>query len=210
MKKIIALLFCVIIAASLVSCVTVVDPTDKDPIDPSSIKTLGDYFALDKESDSWGYGEDNFIAVFKYGEKMYRVAANLTTDIYNKMEEIDFFDDKRDEKLQAILKDVEVSISEDMEKYIPTDTDLKAFEGKTGQQLLDDGFYETGYALWDEQYFYMSHGMIEYKIFFNEKITVVDGEDLDVEETIKNMTVKKAEFNDFTDSATDPETLPQN
>ncbi|MBR7082782.1 MAG: hypothetical protein IKI51_02075, partial [Clostridia bacterium] len=145
-----------------------------------------------------------------YGEKVYRVAANLTTDIYNKMEEIDFFDDKRDEKLQAILKDVEVSVSEDMEKYIPTDADLKAFEGKTGQQLLDDGFYETGYVLWDEQYFYMSHGMIEYKIFFNEKVTVVDGEDLDVEETIKNMTVKKAEFNDFTDGATDPETLPQN
>lgn len=207
MKKIIALFLCIIIAVSLVSCGTA-DTPKKDAMDLDSIKTLGDYFKLEKDDGGFGYNNEYYIAVFKIGENTYRVAAKLTESVYNKMEEVDFFDEKRDEKFETILKDVEVFLVEDLEKYVPTDAELDALKGKTGQELLDEDFYECGYNFWDEQYFYMTQGMIEYKIYFNEQVTLADGEDLDVEETIKNMTVKKAEFFGFSGGTTDIETLP--
>ena len=202
MKKLLTLLFVSMMFIGLAGC----GQGKKDePVTPTGeIKTMGDLFRV----GYIGFEYDIESFVIETEDTVYELT--MTPELHEKLEAVDFFAEDRDEQFEEILKDVEVFLVEDLAIYIPTDADLKSLVGKTGQELLDEDFYECGYNFWDEQYFYMTQGMIEYKIYFNENVTLKDDEDIDVEETIKDMTVKKAEFFGFSGGTTDVETLPQN
>ena len=202
MKKTIAFFLCFVTVFLLASCGA---PAAKTDFDVNSLKTLGDMLKLEEENEGWAYDETRYVNVFQYGGTTYRVYADLTEEIYNKIEEIDFFDEQREQKMNDILADVKITAAEDMTKYIPTEADLQKYVGKTGQELLDDDFWTSGYWLYDEQHFFMGHDLCEFNVYFNEKIEFKEDEadDFDEEEAIRNLTVKKLEFTGFSGRATD-------
>lgn len=202
MKKIIALVLCIVTVVCLVSCTVSFKPA-KQETDLSSIKTLGDFFALDFENSSWSYNENYYVALFENGNTSYRIVAKLSEDIYGKIEEIDFSGDDVNGQIERILSDVEVYLVEDMSKYVPTEEELNQYVGKTGQELLDDGFTTSGYMnAFGTQKFYMTKDLYELDVYFNEKVEI-DPETFDSEEGIKNLTVKKVEFTGFSGYACD-------
>ena len=195
MKKIIALLLCIIVAVSVASCGKTPEPIKDGDAVVESVKTLGDFYKLQKDGFSFSYNDEIYVGVFEIGDKSYRVAARISSEIYDKLEEVDFFADDRNKQFEEILKDVNVSLVEDLGKYILTETELDALKGKTGQQLLDKDFYVDGYDFSGRQVVFMSDGKCEYSVYFNENIDYDDeDEESSVEDAIANLTVKKAEF----------------
>lgn len=209
MKKIIALLLCIIVAVSVASCGKTPEPIKDGDAVVESVKTLGDFYKFQKDGFSFSYNDEIYVGVFEIGDKSYRVAAKLSADVYEKLEAVDFFAEDRDEQFKEILKDVEVFLVEDLDKYIPTEADLKSLVGKTGQQLLDEGFYIDGYDFSGRQVVFMSDGKCEYSVYFNENIDYDDeDEESSVEDAIANLTVKKAEFNHIaTGALCDPDSI---
>ena len=202
MKKIIALSLCVVVLLVLASCGS--KPTETVELDCGKLETLGDVFKLEKDGEMSTYNEKQYVNVFKYGGVYYRVYADLTEKLYNDIEAIDFFDENREQKTNDILGGVKIKLAENMTKYIPTEAELQKYVGKTGQELLDMGFWASGYSLWDDQVFFMGYEMCEFDVHFNEKIDVSDDmEDFDYEEAIKNLTVKTIEFTDFSGNTVD-------
>ena len=204
MKKIIALVLCVVTVVCLVSCTVSFTPA-KQEADLSSINTLGDFFDLDLEDGSWSYNENYYVVLFENGNNTYRIAAKLSDDIYLELENIDFSEGDVDEQIERILYDVVVYAIEDMTKYIPTEEELNQYVGKTGKELLDDGFSTSGYmTAFGTQKFFMSKGIYDLDVYFNENVDI-DPETFDTEEGIKNLTVKKVEFTGFSSYAGDAE-----
>ena len=206
MKKTIAFLLCIVMLASIVSFAGCgKKPKKASTFDLNSLKTIGDVLALETESEMSGYNEFQYVNLFQYGGVYYRIYADLPEGAYDQMEAIDFFDEKHDEKIDAILKDIKITLAEDMTKYIPTEEYLAQYVGKTGQELLDDDFWSNGYSLYD-QVFFMGHDIYEFNVYFNETVEFDenDMDDFDEEETIKSMTVKKLEFTGFSNNATNP------
>lgn len=206
MKKVLTLILALAALAVLVACGATA-PAKTNDFDLQSLKTLGDLQKLEKENDSWAYNENGYVDLFEYGGTTYRVFADLTEEIYNSMEAIDFFDEDREEKLNNILAGVAITKAEDMTQYIPTEEELQKYVGKTGQELLDDDFWTSGYWLYDDQYFHMGHDLYEFDVYFNEKIDVdnTDMDEFNDEEAIRTMTVKKLVFTGFSGRATDIE-----
>ena len=203
MKKIIALVLCIITVFALASC-GAAKTEDKDEFNVNSLKTLGEVFKLEREDLGWSYDDKNFVTAFEYGEIAYRVIAGLTENIYNELEAIDFFDAERDAKIEATLENVKITKTENLTQYIPTEADLQKYVGKTAKDLFDEDFWERGYFLLGEQVFYMGHDMFEYEVYFNEKLeadTMAD--DFDLEEAIADFTVKKIKFSGFSSAVTD-------
>ena len=204
MKKIIAFLLCSIMLVALVSCGNT-SGGNKD-FDINSVKTVGEVLKLEIDGYMSDENESKFVYVFKYKGTTYRIYADITVEIFNKMQELDFLADDYDEKLLAIIGDVKVTQAEDMTKYIPTEEELKKYVGKTGQELLDDDFWTSGYSLMGEQVFWMGHDLYEFSVYFNEDVPDdFDWDNLSEEDAIMNMTVKKIEFDDFSMAVTDLE-----
>ena len=208
MKNTIALLLTLVLLATFVSCGGAAPKTSAE-VDLGAWKTVGDVQKIEKENDSWGYGENEngeikYVEVFEYDGTTYRIFADLSREVYDAMDALDFFDEQREEKMNKILAVVPVTLAEDMTKYIPTEEDLQAYVGKTGQELLDDDFWFNGYWLDDDQHFFMCHDLWALEVYFNEHIDVSDNmDDFDEEEAIRNLTVKKMVFTGFSDRATD-------
>lgn len=205
MKKLLALSLCVAMLLAFASCTAAKSKKPVEEIDITSLKTMGDLFRYDVEDGAWSYNEEKFVALYTYGEKTYRVYADFTKEIYDAMEAIDFFDEDKDEKTRKALSGAKITLAEDMDQYLPTEEYLQQYVGKTGQELLDDDFWSSGYNLYGEQTIYMGHDLYEFEVYFNEKIEFDenDMDDFDEEEAIKDLTVKKLVFTDFSSRATD-------
>lgn len=202
MKKIIALALCIITVVCLVSCTISIKPAGKE-VDISAIKTLGDFFAQDLETNGWSFNENYYVTIFENGDKKYRLAAQLSEDVYNKLDDIDLSDEDSDEQMKRVLSDVAVYTVEDMTQFIPTEEELKKYVGKTGRELFDEGFSSNGYMnLFGTQTFYMSKGACDFNVYFNEKVDI-DSDTFETEEGVKDLTVKKIEFAGFSNLACD-------
>ena len=133
MKKIIALVICICTIVCLVACGNTNE--QKENFDINSVKTLGDVLKLDANSTSFAYSTDKYITVFEYKGVKYRVIANITEELSNKLDEIDYYDNQREEKFRNILSDVQVVSAENLTAQLPTTEQLNAYVGKTGKEL---------------------------------------------------------------------------
>ena len=163
-------------------------PPEK-PADVSDIKTMGDAFQY--EQIGYGIGEEKAVYVFKVGDDTYRAVADMTEEMAKEYFALDIMDDDHDVKLKELLGPVEIKELVNVTEATPTEEELNALVGKTGQELLDDGWTCSGYYL-DGPVFLMDHGWFEYEVSFNEEIdtTNYDPDTFDEVETIRPLTVK--------------------
>lgn len=198
MRKVIALLICACAVFCLVACGST--NNQKGDFDINSVKTLGDALKLDVNGSSYAYSTDKYVMVFEYKGAKYRVIANITEELSNKLDEIDYYDNQREEKFRNILSDVQVISAENLTAQLPTTEQLNAYVGKTGKELLDDGFVYEGFDS-NGQVFYMDKGVASLYVFFNE--TVEYSDDFDPYAVLNDMTVKKIDLVGVTNNAVD-------
>ena len=109
----------------------------------------------------------------------------------------DFFDPDKDAKTKALLSDVPIRALYVLSDALLSKAELKDLKGKTGQDLLDMGFVPQGsYGFGDGVSFvFLDKGPFSYQIDFKEKDVTVTGDDPNLAEIIRPLTVKEASFN---------------
>ncbi len=187
-------------------------PIPEIPLEDSPFKTLADVYAVINQTDdeggtpaySYGMSDALFAAAFEADGACYRVEAEIPSDISAQLDAIDFFDEKRDEKYEALLSPLPVTRMGDLSACRLTPAELDALAGKTGQELLDMGFeYGSGYSFWETTQFYMDHGLFSYTVYMNEKVPEMEDYDAVLDELFRPMTVQKAEVDGIAQIASD-------
>ena len=98
---------------------------------------------------------------------------------------------------------LEVTHIDNVTEAIPAQEELDKYVGKTGSDLLDEGWSWSYYDL-EEMKVGMTHGWFSYDVVFEGKIE--NKEDLDIEEAIKDLkvlSVSYAGLGDLTDIETE-------
>ena len=169
-------------------------------------KTLGD--VLDCESPASSCCENLYVHIFEKDGVFYRAEADITSEIFEALFEIDFFDPDKDTKTKALLGDLPIRAIYVLSDALLSKAELKDLKGKTGQDLLDMGFVPQGsYGFGDGVSFvFLDKGPFSYQIDFKEKDVEVTGDDPNLAEIIRPLTVKEASFmGNLSDYATQEE-----
>ena len=207
MKKTIAvLLVLVCLAALFAGCAKKGGSDGEKTADVASAKTVGEALAFadsDGESAS-GMSDSSYIAVFKNGGDYWRVIASLTEEQTNAVLALDVAADDYEQQMNALVGALPVTKVENLSAYMLSADEMKALAGKTGEELIADGWTSgSGYEL-DEMNFYLEHGPFAYKVTFEAPAqALVNSDDFDVMEEIKPLVVKSVEFFSIGTSATD-------
>ncbi len=171
--------------------------------DVSTFKTLGDILAV-TAIDQYSYNEEKYAGVFQIGETYYRVLAESSQEIWDGLNAIDFFDEDRDEKTAELLGPLEIEKIDDLTAAMPSQDELAGYAGKTGQDLIDEGFETNGWSFYDEDpLYFMVCGDYEYDVTMNGPVDIDPNEEVDGEGMLPELTVKSMVITGISGHATD-------
>lgn len=188
MKKSILFGLCLMMFAGLFACQQQAAPAEA-PAEAAAYTTLADVFALSDGLGMYSMDSQWFVHAFEVEGDTWRIVAPMSEELYDKVDAIDFFDETWEEQIKALIADLPIVEISNLSQNMPTEAELAAYVGKTGEELLSLGFYPGGYMITDEAtVFYMGQGDFEYMVTFNESLD--PEEDFDQEEAIKPLTVK--------------------
>ncbi len=193
MKKVLMILLVALMILGGTLPRTAMAEGEKSP-EEYGFKTLGD--VLDCESPASSFYETLYIRIFEKDGVFYRAEAEITSEIFAALFEIDFFDPDKDARTKALLSDLPIRTLYVLSDALLSDAELKDLNGKTGQDLLDMGFVPQGsYGFGDGVSFvFLDKGPFSYQIDFKEKDVEVTGDDPNLAEVIRPLTVKEASF----------------
>ena len=165
MKKLLILLCAVLL---LCGCAeqTAVQPDTAADSEP--IATLGSVLGEGAEIYSSAYNEDRYVCVFGKDGAMLRAVARLTPEAYQAL---------RDGSESAeLLAAMETESVEDLTAAMPRQAELDRLVGKTGGELLDDGWEIVGHTIYNDfmssTVFYLVKGFYSYTVQFDEAVSV--------------------------------------
>lgn len=183
------------------------EQTQTADMDISSWKTLGDALAYDTEdthSSSWD--EEHYITVFSTSDgSVIRVVAKMDADTYAKLDKLNMTDDDYDEKFLQVMGGLELESAEDLTADKLTQDQLDAYVGKTGKDLVSDGFTFDNYWMYggDETGAKMAKGNFAYNVTFD---VTVDEDKADSDEdgaAIMDATIEFMDYSGASDEALD-------
>lgn len=192
MKKTIAMLLISLMAMSLLTgcgaggSSSPAAASGAEAADTLPFQTVGDVLSYE-ENRQYAYDETSFVYAFELDGTCYRAVAELTPEVSKALNELDILDESHDEKMAELVSPLEISRLDNLTEQMPSQEELDALVGKTGQELLDNGWTSGGYNL-DEGEFWLNKGAYAYTVTFNE--TVEQTEDFDEYEAIAPLTVK--------------------
>ena len=161
-------------------------------------ETVGDLVALDLDNMQWGTEGNMFYYGFELDGSYYRFKAEMTQEQMDAFDEIDFAADDAAEQQDALISTFEITDREKLDDQMLSQEDLDALVGKTGQELLDDGWAPGyGYNLENNE-FWLYYGPFCYTVYFDGEFEE-DDEIYDDTEYFKDHTVTSAEFNSLGD-----------
>ena len=168
-----------------------------------SLKTIGDVEALENKTEPQReVGNGRVVCAFKYGDTYYRVRADMPEDVMQAYFGIDIMEDGFEEKQNEIVAPLEINKFEILSDQILTQDELDALKGKTGQELVDEGWTYEGSFFLDDMEFWMSYGPFVYKVEFDGSADGKDADNYDAETGTKELKVKSAEFSSLGMNAT--------
>lgn len=176
-------------------------------VDVSSLKTLGDVMAIEGEGQSSTWNEEHYVYVTNANGAPLRAVVDLTPEIYSQIEELDFLDEEYDQKLNDIIGGLELVSLDDYSDQVPSQEELDALVGKTGQELLDDGFTFSALSMYggDETVAEYEKDLFRYEITFDG---TVDGDaDSFDGSLVTELPVVSAGFIGLSDGAINPENI---
>ena len=212
MKKLIGFMLMLMIAVfAFAACGTTESGTDntKPETDTSfadSLKTMGDVIALDKDGFQSSVGGGKVVYAFKYDDTYYRVTADMPEETQKAYFDIDVLEDGYKEKQEELIAPLEITNVENLSEQILTQEELDALTGKTGQELVDDGWsYAGDIVIGSTQEVQMQYGPFVYKVVFDGEIEGAGTDISAIEEATKDMKVKSIEFQSLSMNASDIE-----
>ena len=173
-------------------------------VDVASLKTLGDVMAIEGEGQSSAWNEEHYIYVTNANGAPLRAVVDLTPEIYSQIEELDFLDEDYDQKLTDIIGGLELASLDDYSDQVPSQEELDALVGKTGQELVDDGFTFSTLTMYggDETVAEFEKDAFRYEVTFDGTVDGdADGFDGSV---VAELTVASASFAGLSNAAMDP------
>ena len=150
---------------------------------------MGDVLALDRETFQSALYDNVLVYAFELDGTYYRATTSISQDMAETLRELDF----NDEKFIELVKPLAIEKMENLSEQILSQDELDALIGKTGQELLDEGWYSSGYNL-ETMEFWMNYEPFVYTVTFDGEVAKEDYESFDDEEDIKDLTVKSAKF----------------
>ncbi|MBQ4045289.1 MAG: hypothetical protein II627_02475 [Lachnospiraceae bacterium] len=167
--------------------------TNEAHVDLDKVETMGELMGL----PDYGYSTygSRFIYAFEQDGMYYQAVAEMPEDVAEKFAALDFSDDSFHEKMAGIVSPLKVTSIRNLSEEEPAQEALDALIGKTGKELFDDGWTNSGWNL-DTMEFYMDHGPFGYILTMDGDIG--NTEDFS-EEDIEKLTVIDVEYNGITD-----------
>ena len=156
--------------------------------------TMADVFAYD--SDNYASGGDYYIYVFEKDGIIYRATAKFPPDVSEKVAAIDIFDEQYDAKVREAVAPLEIEKLDNLTEMIPPQEELDALVGKTGQDLLDDGWTIWSYQL-DIMEFGLHHGPFAFTVVFDGELEMTDS--FDEYAAIAPLTIKSVTYDGIGD-----------
>ena len=214
--RLVALAFGMVLALGLLSACggqqaasgsgSAADTSAASTVDMASWKTLGDALATSTEDVASGWDDNYYIVAFKAGDSLIRVVAKSEDGIQDKTSELDFLADDYNDKLLEIIGGLEIVSAEDLTADVPTQEQLDTMVGKTGQELIDDGWTFESYYMTggDETGATFTKGYVACNVTFDAKVDT-EKADSDVNgDNLKDAKVTLAENAGVSGDATDP------
>lgn len=173
----------------------------------ASVKTFADIQAMEgvEFGEKTSFEEKLLIVAFTLKDgTIYRAVADITPEQDQAIWDVDFFADDYEEQVAAILAPIEIKQIDNLSQNMPSQKELDQLTGKTGQDLLNDGWMMNGCYL-DERQFYVSNGMFEYVVVTKDAIQYDENGDIDAEEIFKTQIVESVSFSRLDNAAYDIE-----
>lgn len=168
-----------------------------------NLRTIGEVLSLASAEHRQSATMDNtHVYVFEMDGTLYRVVAHMPQETFDAIIALDVTKDDYDEELKKLISPLVIDSYENLSTAIPSQKLLDELVGKTGAELLDDGWEIYGYYL-EEMRFYMDRGLFEYAVVFDGKLT--DSDDFDEYEAVKPLKVKSITYEGLGNGATDLE-----
>ena len=156
-------------------------PEGKDgkPVDLDAVKTLGDLLGLPEVGT--GLTGTTYVYAFEQDGSTWRAICDVPEETAQAIFDLDFDDPDYDKKLSELIAPLPVKVIENLTENIPSQQEANQYLGKSGQELIDDGWTVHYYNL-DELQFKMTYGIYSYDITFEGKIKDPDSfnEDTDM------------------------------
>lgn len=174
-------------------------------MDVSSWKTLGDALAYDTgENSSAGWNEEHYVTVFSNGGQFVRVVAKMDPETYEAMLDLDMSSDDYKEKFLELMGGLPLESAEDLSAQQIPQAELDAYVGKTGQDLVDDGFVFDSYWMYGggDSGATMVKGPMAYNVTFDASVSEEQIEDGGA--SIMGATIKEIYCSGVSMDATDP------
>ncbi|MBR0541470.1 MAG: hypothetical protein IJK26_04605 [Clostridia bacterium] len=203
MKKTMALILSLVLFLAVFSgCAKNTDgetnPSVNSSADINSFKTIGDIINSGIDSIQSANTDRYYIYVFQVGQEYYRAVSNITPEISQSLFDLDFDDKNYDSKLNKIISPLEIDKLENLSDTVIPQEELDKLVGKTGEELINDGWTAgMGYNL-ETMEFYLNKGAFEYTVVFDGKLE--NSDDFDEEEAIKPLVVKSVTLNGIGDA----------
>lgn len=163
-----------------------------------AIKTVGDTLALDSPEYQSAAYENAFVCVFLLDGVYYRAVAPLSAETAAEIWALDY-DESYDARRRELVSPLQIERVENLSNLIPTQAELDELVGRTGAELLDEGWQSYGYKL-DTMEFYLTKGPFKYTVVFDGEPE--PGEDFDAYETLGPLMVSSVTFSGLGDAAT--------
>lgn len=206
-NRLIALLLAAVcLCAMLAACGNKIDPAAPAATssDAAAFATVGDALALaDKGAEQSATYGNAYVYVFEQGGVYWRLIAELDEEQSAALSALDILDEDYDAKLNALIAPLAVTRCEKLNDSILTEAEMNALVGKTGEDLLNDGWTSGyGYNLEDME-FYLDKGPFSYTVTFEAQEKLENTDDFDELEAIRPLKVTAVAFNSLGNSATD-------
>ena len=172
--------------------------------DPLTFKTLGEAIqAVGDGAYSASWSDHRYLYVGLINDRYYRFSADITPEISEGINAIDFFDEEKDSKLLALIGACGLTSVEDLTAGAPVQEELDKLIGSTGQDLLDSGWECDGSYYNDGNSFNVSmyKDLYLFDVAFDGQASF--SEDSEAEDLIPAMTVKQITMSGISDRATD-------
>ncbi|MBR0509249.1 MAG: hypothetical protein IJJ85_03950 [Clostridia bacterium] len=172
--------------------------------DVASFQTIGDVLALGEDAHvmSATY-KDVYVCVFEHNGSVWRLFADLNEEQSNALSELDILAEDYHEKESELLTPLAVTKCENLDDQKLSEEEMKALAGKTGEELINDGWTEGNYYNLDEMEFNLEKAPFMYTVVFEAQEGLENTDDFDVLEAIKTLKVKSVGYYGIGNQATD-------
>ncbi len=208
MRKTVLFLLSVLTALTMMTgCGSDASSAEPQPAAPSaasvqdtlSIHTIGDINAKKTGSFYERTAYDNkYVYVFEMDGVYYRATAALSGDVYQKLMALDVMDENYLNQCDEILASLPVEKLENLSEMIPSETELDQYVGKTGEDLINEGWYCIGHNL-ETMEFTMEDNTFRYTVVFDG--TLEDSGNFDEYQAIRPLVIKSVKFAGIGDNA---------